>query len=381
MADVIINTTAVRNNGDVALVVTLGEALERRGHRVRYATPHAGHMRRVQARSNVCAEVAGYHAALFRRPFFADLAAVFCLVFLAAYRQADAIIGAPGGYINSYYGFDWRRAIYRWAHRFGKKTAVYSQSVGPLDERDRRGLASFGRHVDLLVARDELSRQTALSAGFPSARLLSSVDAIFLRRPAPSPASAGSRIVALSVREWTHDGRDVESYVEMMCRLAQAVLARGFEVEFLSTCQGVPGYVNDAAVASVIAGRLRQRLGAPVPVRVNGDALRFEELADRLRTYRMVIGTRLHMCLLALLAGVPAFNISYESKGRECYAYLGLGEFSIDYNEDAEMAVAKLDRFLAEEDRTRGRLPAILAEQHERATGDLEQFLARLGLD
>jgi polysaccharide pyruvyl transferase WcaK-like protein len=381
MTNFIINTTAARNNGDVALIAALGSALERKGHRVSYATQHAPHMRDVQRLQNTCPEVLGYRRRLFRRRGLAGIAALACLLLSRTYRAADVIIGAPGGYLNSNYGFGWRQSVYLWAHRLGKKTAIYAQSVGPLNAGDRRGLANLARGLDVLMVRDDVSKEAALAAGFPSQQIQSSVDAIFLSPPNPSRRSAHSNLVAISVREWEYEDRDVASYSEMMVRIAELILARGFEIEFLSTCQGIPGYIDDSALASVIASRVRDRIGADAAIKVTRAALGQDALTSRIGACRLVIGTRLHMCLLALLSGVPAFNISYESKGKECYRYLGLDEFSIDYNAAEELAMDAVSRFLDAEEDIRDRLPGIIARQHRRAVDDLDEFLSTLGVE
>jgi len=38
------------------------------------------------------------------------------------------------------------------------------------------------------------------------------------------------------------------------------------------------------------------------------------------------------MCLLSWINQIPAFNISYEEKGRESFKYLGISQFSVDFN-------------------------------------------------
>lgn len=379
MANFIINTTAARNNGDVALITALSSALEARGHRVTYATQHRKYMHDVQGITNTCREVFGYSNRFFQRRYFADLSALACLLFSRTYRAADVIVGAPGGYVNSYYGFNWRRAIYRWAHRLGKKTAIYAQSIGPLNAKDRNGLKDLSKSLNVLMTRDDISTEAAISASFPKQRIISSVDAIFLSPPKTSERSRDSKTVAISVREWGYDGRDIANYSQMVVKLAELTLSLGFEIEFISTCQGIPDYIDDSELASSIAERIRRNLGPHAGIKVNRTAMGVDELASRLCSYRFVIGTRLHMCLLALLAGIPAFNISYESKGKECYRYLGFDEYSIDYNAETDFALDRLSGFINSEREIRDRLPMILSTQHQRATADLDAFL--LGID
>lgn len=380
MAKIIINTTAVRNNGDIALIFALEDALQQRGHDVTFATPHPNALFAIQKRKNACAEVLGYKFKIFRHRFFSDLSAILLLIFSKPYRQADAIIGAPGGYINSYYGFSWRRAIYRWSHVFGKRTAIYAQSIGPLNEHDLKGLKHFTHEVDVLMTRDQLSEINAKSAGFAGQKLVASIDGIFLSTPKVSSISPESNTIAISVREWHHDQRDSDHFKEMIFSLSKLILSNDFSIEFISTCQGIENYHDDSRLALDIADLIRARLGAEVPVSVNTQALSLLGLKEKIQGYRAVVGTRLHMCLLAMMNGVPAFNISYEAKGIESYKYLGLDQFSIDYNEDLAQAKQRFIEFLDNEGVIRKKLPSIMEAHHYRACSDFNLFTARLGI-
>lgn len=84
------------------------------------------------------------------------------------------------------------------------------------------------------------------------------------------------------------------------------------------------------------------------------------------------LGTRLHMCILSMLSGVPAFNISYEVKGRECYKMMGLSQYSIDYNTGPEKGLIAVGQFINNIDKLRNtfdikvREMQIEAEKHFR---------------
>lgn len=381
MASIVINNTAVRNNGDVALVTALATALSRRGHRVAIATPHPVHAAAVHGMKNLCPEVRGFVAQRFRRALLSDLAAIALLVGNRTYRECDVIIGAPGGYLNSRYGpLDWRLTIYRWASRFGKRTAIYSQSIDGLLPGDAQALRRCADSLTLLLARDEASLVEARACGIPEERLLLTDDAVFLDAPACSARSATSNVVGISVRDWKHGGGSRADYLAMMASIAALALGKGYQLEFFSTCQGVAGYIDDSRVAREVAALIPPGLAAG-RVTVIGEAMNLEQLRQRLAGCHVVVGTRLHMCLLAILGGVPAFNISYEPKGRECFRYLGLGQYGIDYHESPAHAVEAFSGFVADKDAIRQRLPAIAEAHHRRAWVSLDQFLQRMGLD
>lgn len=381
MASIVINNTAVRNNGDVALVAALAKALTSHGHRLAIATPDTIYARLVPALVTICPEVRGFRKQRYRKAFWSDLAAIALLMWNRTYRESDVIIGAPGGYLNSRYGpLGWRLAIYRWASHFGKRTAIYSQSIDGLLPLDAGELSRCASSLALLVARDSASFDEAQAAGVPAQKLLLTNDAVFLEVPDYSKISSTSDLVGISVRDWKHGPGSRDSYLLIIAGYAQLVLERGYRVEFFSTCQGVPGYIDDSLVAKDIVALMPTGLAAG-RVTVNHEFMTIGQLRARIAECHMIIGTRMHMCLLAILAGVPAFNISYEPKGHQCFRYLGLEKYSIDYHEDEDRADKAFQLFLAEKDEVRLKLPEVATAQHRKAWSSLNQFLNLMGLD
>ena len=255
MAKFLINNTALRNNGDVALVQSLSNALVRNGHQVMIATSYDNFAQQINIAEGVCPEVLGYKIRYFQHRLLANISAIFLLLTDKHYRSCDVILGAPGGYINSFYGINWKLTIYRWAKVFGKKTAIYSQSVGPLNAQDKSILQASQRYIDLLVVRDVYSYKAAVDTGFLSENILLTEDAIFLENPVFSTESKSSKIVLFSVRQWTYEARDLNAYITLMCQLVQLILAKGFRIEFVSTCQGLATYINDAQLAQTIVDK------------------------------------------------------------------------------------------------------------------------------
>jgi len=74
----------------------------------------------------------------------------------------------------------------------------------------------------------------------------------------------------------------------------------------------------------------------------------------------LVIGMRLHTCLIAMRFGTPAINLNYTLKGKDILSHLGLGENSFE-----------LDDFM--------RSPTILSQRIKTVLGD--QPAEKLKLD
>ena len=375
MPEVLITNAVMTNNGDAALVTTLASEIRRRGHRVSIATHNLAFATEHYPEWQFHQDVVGSRL-LGPRRIFARAAIPVLVRFSQAYHAADIVIGAPGGYINSYYGFQWKALALRTSRQQGKRVALYAQSLGPLNDLDRERLRSLGGAIDIVMPRDEESERMASTCGIPSSRIRRTPDAIFLRMPHHDTARKSSGPVLISVREWTHDGVDVGEYVAAMQAIVMDIVGRGYAVQFVSTCQGVSGYVDDSVMAKRIVGGLRLRPHDRVSVEARW--LSLSELDERIEAAPFVVGTRLHMCLLSLLRGVPAFNISYEAKGRECYAYLGISDLSVEYGAAPAGVAAKFKQFVTEGRMRMDDTWAQIRVLHNAAQSDLDQVLGEL---
>lgn len=376
MKKIIINNTALRNNGDVALVDSLSGALKCRGYDVVLATSTPEAAKKNFPTINLCPDVFGYKWGLFKKEVFSDVSALFLLIVNRHYRSADIIIGAPGGYINSFYGFAWKLKIYKWSNLFGKRTAIYSQSVGPFGEKDEIEFRKSASYMSRLVVRDHASYNKSVVSGFDPSKIILSDDAIFLTDFKLSALSGNSKKVLFSVREWRYENRSQDAYLSIIKSLVREVVARGYTVEFVSTCQGIDGYVDDSNLAKRIAEGLASE---NINVKVNRAFLSLSDLKKVIGSSCFVVGTRLHMCLLGITSGIPAFNISYEEKGTECYKTLQMSAYSIDYNESLMSASTKFIRFLDDIHCLRERIPLVVNERKKIAHECLDTFLYDVG--
>ena len=108
------------------------------------------------------------------------------------------------------------------------------------------------------------------------------------------------------------------------------------------------------------------------------DYFLFNDFYKKLEEYEFVVGTRLHMCITSVTKNIPAFNISYEVKGKECYEYLGLSDYSIDYNEDSEKALIRFNNFIYSSDKIREHLKKIIPKIHIEALDDFNFFIHKI---
>jgi colanic acid/amylovoran biosynthesis protein len=264
---------------------------------------------------------------------------------LRHYRDADLIITTGGTYLVENYSLDARLRQFKIDRLFGKSPIFYTQSLGPfMREKNRTGLKPVFDSSPLILLRDERSREHIEGIVDDLSKVHVVADSVFALAdvgyarkiategyPSKHPAD-----VAISVRQWSYfDSRDtggMESYKQSIAALTTwLVEAKGADVTFLSSCQGVPEYrYDDSAVARTIVEMLPAQVRSKV--KVDGDHHRPEELMNLLKGFDLVVATRMHIMIMALCMGTPVLPIAYEFKTRELAKRLDLEAFVSDIN-------------------------------------------------
>src|SRR5690625_3060742 len=370
--NVLICNAVPTNNGDAALVFSLYEAFKNKGYNTKIAAMHYSLVKQNYNDFPIVQELGD--AAIWKKFRYYSIikrnSPFLFYWFSSHFRNCDFLVSSSVGYINSYYGFKKVALTFKIAKLLGKKTAIYSQSIGPLDKKGKKRMKQLARDVDLIFVRDDFSLNILKNLELKTKNYRLTEDAAFLFKYNQSKGSASSNTVAISVRDWKHDNRDVLQFYKMIIEFVKIIIKQGYKIEFISTCQGLDGYVDDSKVAKVIVNMLEEKYKESITI--NSNYYNLEEFRDYIRNFHIVIGTRLHMCILSMLAGIPAFNISYEVKGEEVYKYCGLKEYSVDYNENIENAISSFKHFLNNKESFRSSLPIIMQERNKRAQESFE---------
>jgi len=355
---ILLVNAVLTNNGDAAITLALYNRLVESGFEVTIATHHFNKIKENYPGLVLISDV-GSGFFLRKLPFLKKHVKPVLYALKGKFRSSQAVIGVPGGYMNSYYDFSQLLKMFVHAASKNKLVGVYANSFGPFSKKDLLALEHSSGVFSALMARDERSMELLRNTKLNPGTFFKSNDAAFLL-----PQIRGvhkEKRVAISVREWKKDKRSMKAYVKLVSGISHYLLERGYAIEFLSTCQGIKDYHNDAKVAEMIAAQLTY--SDKSLVHVDKEYYTLDELRTKLTEYDFVVGTRLHMCLLALKSGVPAFNISYEFKGKEAYSYLGFGEFSVDFNEKEEHAIHFLSQFLTRKEDVRSQIPKLMEKQ------------------
>lgn len=313
---------------------------------------------------------------------------------LRHYAEADVIISTGGTYLVENYWLAPRVFDFRIALLLGKPLVLYTQSMGPFESGYvRRSLKSIFRNAALVLLRDDESMQNVHELCDPSeVNARQAADAVFSLADPARLAAAGKVTlpkqgmkVAVSVRRWPFfetmsEEEGMESLKTSVAEAVEYLVGHyGAQIEFVSTCQGVPGYAyDDSAVASEIFERLTD--STKNNVSVDTAFHRPDELLERLSGYDLVVATRMHMAILALAAGVPVVPISYEFKTQALFDRLGLGSYVCDIEAVSEGVLrGNVERFIERLDGLRADLFSKVEEERRRADAAAEclEFVGR----
>jgi polysaccharide pyruvyl transferase WcaK-like protein len=258
-------------------------------------------------------------------------------------RELDLLmISGSNQFLDNFggtWGFPW--TIFRWtavARFAGTRVAFVSVGAGPIDLRLSRVLVRAAvRLANYTSYRDDPSREMIESGRLMGSGRVNPDLAHALRfspnrsRPEWHSESGTRPVVGINPmplfdgRYWCEpDEGKYERYVETLATFASTLLRDGYPVTFFST-QTKDEDVIDDILARMDADFRRRHAGE---IRVSRSRT-VEELMSAISEMDVVVPSRFHGTLLALLAGRPVLAIAYGQKtielmrdtGQEAYVY------------------------------------------------------------
>ncbi len=275
-------------------------------------------------------------------------------IFLRCLRQADLVMACGGGYFYSTRrvpGFTfWQNVLpLRLAVMLKKEIVFFPQSYGPLGNPfSRRLLAGLlaSRFVRVVFAREDISLSVLrklLPAAVEKTKLRFCPDMAFYYSPPPVAARDFSGLprprVALALRDWDFPAQKTaaarqQKKEEYLAGVLDAcrVLHQGHNASFFifSQSQGPSRIEDDRRISEVVYGRLREfipgshlHLFAPPATAAPATIIQLLQQSDLLVTSRM------HAAIFALLARTPAVVIGYQHKSLGILRSLDLASTSL----------------------------------------------------
>lgn len=263
---------------------------------------------------------------------------IFGLQSVAIFDEAtrsDVVVAVPGGYLRAPSERDWLW-LSHWVTLLaciaaGRTPHLAPASIGPFHDAYRpHARWLLRRCVVSLRETDSLAYLREAGVDDSTARVFS--DMAFTQasrfREHFGTARAGD-LVGVSVRQHSfpgHSDRSVaqQTYLRAVAGFVDWAQEDGFRVLLVPQCTGQGG--NDDAVAAMVLAlcRLKTR------VEVVPGSPDIDELARIYARLRLLVGTRMHANLIALMCGTPVVAIAYEQKTRGILRTLGLERFAID---------------------------------------------------
>jgi polysaccharide pyruvyl transferase WcaK-like protein len=235
----------------------------------------------------------------------------------------------------------------------GCKVLFVSVGVGPLAHSLSRWIVKRALSLaDYRSYRDTFSRQYLESIGFNASADRVYPDLAFSLVSSQTPVGPGgdrdSRLIGLGLMDYygQHPSpqereRVYQRYVERVTRFAVWLLQRGYSLRLL---------IGDVSYDKRVKGDLRRLLER---TGVTFDAGRIidepvsstEQLCAQLARTDMVVATRFHNVLLALLLNRPVIALAPHEKVRSLMAGVGLADFSQDAAElDVDLLIEQFER-------------------------------------
>jgi colanic acid/amylovoran biosynthesis protein len=275
---------------------------------------------------------------------------------LQAFRDADLVLACGGGYLYSYRSLlpgttFWQNIVHaRLALVLGKPLVFLPQSFGPFASSLAQGgvkrLLEAPRVVKI-YAREEVSFQLVRRLLRPEqqAKVALCPDmALYLARDNDESSLAGDAldlprpILVVNLREWgfPEAGSPAasrwkrEQYLDAFGRVARFFVERykGSAV-VVPQALGPDPAEDDRPVCREFCRLAAERIAVRGAVQyLEPDTSSLCGFMAILSQATLLLGTRLHSCLLGLVAGVPAISVGYQHKSQGTLDLLGMGRFN-----------------------------------------------------
>ena len=293
------------------------------------------------------------------------------------YLEADTVCAVGGGYLYSS-----RRtldltllhnaAMMVLARLWGKRLVMMPQSIGPITSgADAAVVRAALRATDRIVVRERVSMEECQRIGSPRERIDLMPDVAFFapeeEAPPMCPADDPARrtTVGLVAMDWVWarpgtDQKHLDRYIDKLAAMCVRLHEAGLRVR-VGGHSGLPAHGQDDFGVGAYVWSEALRRGVPAHVvqliSPNGDDTLSASI-ELIQGAGMVVGTRLHSCILSLRHAVPALALGYQPKSQGTYALLGLDDLyrdveTFDPDEVAAKAVAVLDDLRDESGRVR----------------------------
>lgn len=275
------------------------------------------------------------------------------------YEQADLIVPVGGGYIRSRKGLVARFNIPLLLHPLllsyllGKPTVLYSQSMGPFQNKlEEVMVANVLKRMTLILIREDTSVtllahigvaknvQRAIDSGF----LLQSKEKVDVRKQYSIPTHK-KLLVGVTVRSWL-DGDAQKAYEKAVAKALDTLCeTSAAHIVFIPQVTATKGD-DDRIVSKRVHNFMHHKKSATV-INNTPDHHRIKAIYDGLD---ILLGTRFHSVIFSLTSHVPVLAIEYEHKTSGIMRDLKLEDWVIKIEEaTAQNLTDRLQKLVQEQ--------------------------------
>lgn len=264
-------------------------------------------------------------------------------------RDLDMLLISGSGQIDDFWGGPWEQPfrLLAWtaaARRQRKPAAVFGVGVDQLLTRLGTTFCKQAlQRAQLRVLRDAGSLDALRAMGLQVDTDVCP-DPAFHLRPVGTAAPADPAFAVISPiarNAWPGGNEPYEAYLAALAAAADHLQRRGLEVRFVC---------SQTRMDPPIVERVKQRMrGNAAGTRVM-DVRTVDEYMQEVAGAAVVVGSRLHAMILALVAGTPVVAVSYARKVQRQLQDVGLADYLLELRDvQAEALLARIDRVLSEQ--------------------------------
>ncbi|RFZ85764.1 hypothetical protein DYU05_09260 [Mucilaginibacter terrenus] len=219
----------------------------------------------------------------------------------------------------------------------GKKVVLFPQTIGPFyREYERKLVCKLLNRTDLIMLRDKESYKYLLENGVNESRMKVIPDiAFYLSDETFRPKPTKLMKVLITVLDWSWGvelavkekyAKTIENYKSNFVKIIDYLqLNLGVEVIIL------PHVTVSDSNDYIISKEIASRCASPVEVVLKTE-LTIKEIIEYYKNFDLIIGSRMHSCILGVSQGIPTIGVSYQPKTIGTFNLLGLPDFVVNGN-------------------------------------------------
>ncbi len=260
---------------------------------------------------------------------------------LRAPSAVSGVLDASGFHYSDQWGAEYtERAAKRFAawRRAGRKMVLLPQAFGPFEtQRIRTAMTEIARNVDLIYARDSVSRKHLEDAGCDPSILRTAADITIPLARTSVAVPLAERDVAIVPNARMVDmtsGDIAQQYVRFLERTVRHLLQHGIAPRFV---------LHETRGDLALVAHLEREIGQKFAVVDEPDPIRLKQI---LAGARFAISSRYHAIISALSQGVPCIATGWSHKYETLYADFGVPELMVSRLDDETESAALLERMM-----------------------------------